>query len=360
MARPLQRRAGICYRLRMAPSTQWRELAAPGEQAHLERLANELLELQRRAAKGGKPARGLHAKQQAAVEAEFEILDILPAHARVGPFEKPGRYKAWVRFSNGSGTRQPDRKPDVRGVAIKLVGVEGRKIIDGLQDAVTQDFLLVRNPAMPFPTPDDFVWLVKATASPALMPLKAIARFGFARGWALLRSLVSNLRVPATSAATTRYYSALPIRFGDYAVKYRLQPHARDTGPLPASPEAFGDDLADRLRQGPISYDFQVQFFQDEQTTPIEDASREWLETDAPFLTVARLVIPKQDLASPRGAAVSRFVDTLSFDPWHCVEALRPLGQTMRARNVAYRLSTRERGAAREPDGTERLDHEVA
>jgi hypothetical protein len=31
----------------------------------------------------------------------------------------------------------------------------------------------------------------------------------------------------------------------------------------------------------------------------------------------------------------------------------------MRARNQAYRLSTQERGAAKEPDGTERFDGEA-
>lgn len=345
----------------MTPSTQWQEQVLPGEQEHLTRLANELLDLQRATSRGGKPDRALHAKQQAAVAAEFEVLDILPAHARVGPFAKPARYRTWVRFSNGSGRRQTDRAPDVRGVALKLVGVEGRKVIDGLQDALTQDFLLVRNPALPFASADDFVWLVKAAATtPALLPLKALARFGPVRGFAFLRGLLNSLRVPATSAATTRYYGALPIRFGDYAVKYCLEPHARDDGALSSAPDAFGDDLAARLREGPVTYDFRIQFFRDEETTPIEDASKEWLETDSPFLTVGRLVIPKQELASPRGAAVARFVDTLSFDPWHCVEALRPLGQMMRARNVAYRLSTLERGAAREPDGTERLDEEVA
>ena len=46
-------------------------------------------------------------------------------------------------------------------------------------------------------------------------------------------------------------------------------------------------------------------------------------------------------------------MERLSFDPWHAGEDFRPLGNMMRARNVAYRLSTQERGAAAEPEGTE-------
>ena len=46
----------------------------------------------------------------------------------------------------------------------------------------------------------------------------------------------------------------------------------------------------------------------------------------------------------------------MSFDPWHAPEDYRPLGNMMRARNPAYRLSTIERqAAAPEPNGTESL-----
>ena len=39
----------------------------------------------------------------------------------------------------------------------------------------------------------------------------------------------------------------------------------------------------------------------------------------------------------------------MSFDPWHAREDLRPLGNLMRARNHAYRISTQKRGAIAEP-----------
>ena len=110
------------------------------------------------------------------------------------------------------------------------------------------------------------------------------------------------------------------------------------------------EDLSARLRQGPIHYDFQVQFFVDETRTPIEDHSVEWKEADAPFVTLARLTLAKQDPDSPRGERVAEFVDKLSFDPWHAVKELRPLGNIMRARNVAYRVSTQERGVSPEPN----------
>jgi hypothetical protein len=92
-----------------------------------------------------------------------------------------------------------------------------------------------------------------------------------------------------------------------------------------------------------------VQFYRDRERTPIEDASVEWREEDAPFLTVARLTLPQQDLESAEGKRVQDYVEQLSFDPWHATEDFRPLGDMMRARNHAYRVSTQTRGAAREP-----------
>ena len=50
-------------------------------------------------------------------------------------FARPGRYRAYVRFSNGASAHQPDGKGDVRGVAIKVLGVAGTKIIPGLETA---------------------------------------------------------------------------------------------------------------------------------------------------------------------------------------------------------------------------------
>src|SRR5258708_1635702 len=74
----------------------------------------------------------------------------------------PATYGAYVRYSNGSGARQADTKGDVRGIAIKVVGVPGKKIIPGLEDAQTQDFLLIRTPATPFRNADEFIAVVTA------------------------------------------------------------------------------------------------------------------------------------------------------------------------------------------------------
>jgi hypothetical protein len=343
----------------MPPSTDWKESIPADESERFERHAEELRDMQRRAAaQSGRTSRALHAKGNLGVLGEITVLPDLPEHARAGVLASPGTYRAYVRFSNGGGRHQADKKPDVRGVAVKVVGVPGKKIIPGLEDARTQDFLLIKTPATPFRDADEFVAVVRAADRPLPGLPRLFSEIGVGRSLKLLRKLAAGLGDPVTSLAATRYYSALPIQLGPYAVHYALFPHAKaDPAARPgASADYLGEELADRLRGGPVSYDLRVQFYVDAERTPIEDASVEWREEVSPFLTVARLTIPQQDASSPRGRRLSDFVERLSFDPWHATTDLRPLGNMMRARNHAYRLSTQERGAAGEPDGSESHD----
>ena len=341
----------------MTPSTEWKERIEDGEEARLLAHAEAIRAMQRKRAQDGHTDRALHAKGTAGILGTFEVLGDLPDHARQGLFATPGTYAAYARFSNGAGAKQSDRKGDVRGVAVKVVGVPGKKVIPGMEDAKTQDFLLIRTPAIPFRDAHEFVAVVTAAANPALLLPRVIARLGFGRAFELLPKLSKGLGMPMPSLATTRWFSAAPIRFGAYAVHYALDPQAPGDDPPPASsPDYLGADLAARLSKRALVWDFRVQFFVDETKTPIEDASVEWKEADAPFVTVARLTLPQQDLASPRGRKIADHIETLSFDPWHALVEHRPLGGVMRARNHAYRLSTKERQAAPEPDGSERWD----
>src|SRR3954469_19039151 len=141
----------------MSPATDWKESIPHDEQARFERHAELLREFQRARAAKHPVARGLHGKGQAGLEAELIVLPDLPEHARIGLFARPASYRGYVRYSNGNGGRQSDQKPDVRGIALKVVGVEGKKIIPGMESARTQDFLAIAGPSTPFRNADDFV-----------------------------------------------------------------------------------------------------------------------------------------------------------------------------------------------------------
>jgi hypothetical protein len=340
------------------PSTQWKEDVAADEDARFGRLAEQLRELQRRQSRRGGAGRALHRKGHVGVAATFEVLADLPAPARQGLFAKPAQYRAYVRFSNGASARQHDHRGDVRGIAIKLLGVPGKKVIPGLEAATTQDFLLIQSATTPFRGPDEFVAFVRAAANPVTALPKLLFGVGPRRLAIVAGSLRHALSAPVPSMAMIAFHSALPVRWGDYAGKYRLTPIASAAPPPPATngkrrgADHLAAELAERLAAGPLRWDFAVQLYRDPASTPIEDSTVPWSDERAPPVVVARLVVERQDVASEHGRALATLVERLAFDPWHALVEHRPLGAMMRARNHAYRLSTAERSAAPEPEGS--------
>lgn len=323
----------------------WKEEIAPGEAEELEQLAVRLREMQK---SRGQKGRALHLKQHAGVRATLSTFGDLPAWARVGIFSAPAEYGAYVRFSNGSGLSAADRTPDVRGVAVKVVGVPGKKLIKGFEDAKTQDFLAILTQTVAFRNPKEFVGVVLAAAgSPALLLPRMIGALGF-RLFGLLPKLQSALKTPVPSLGQATFYSALPIRWGETAAKYSFVPLSVPDAAAEVSKgedNRLRTDLAARLAKGPIEWELRAQPFVSADKTPIEDPTKEW---ESPWTAVGKLTMPKQEL----DPALDSKVDKMSFDPWHAPEEFRPLGAMMRARAIAYRESVIERGATSELDIT--------
>jgi hypothetical protein len=321
------------------------ETVASDEGPRFEGYGAELAEIQRqRAAKGGPVKRALHLKPHTGVVAELVVN--APEAARVGVFATPGqRYPVYVRFSNGAGVGQPDKAPDVRGFALKLVGVPGPKIISGLEQEQTQDFLFINDPAIPFRDPVEFMAFVRAAkGGPALMVPKLFAGVGLGRGFSILKRALSSPKV--LSFATHAFHTAGPISFGSSAAKLGLFPVPGPNIAASTGDHFLRDDLVQRLKAGPLAWSLRAQLFVDDQTTPIEDASVVW---SGPWVDLATLTIPQQDPDSAKGQEIATLVELLSFDPWHSIAEHRPLGAIMRARAVAYKASVLERHAAPEP-----------
>jgi hypothetical protein len=107
-------------------------------------------------------------------------------------------------------------------------------------------------------------------------------------------------------------------------------------------------------------FDILVQRQTDARRMPIEDDGVEWPESLSPFVPVATLHIPAQRFDSYRQLA---FAGNLSYNPWHSLEAHRPLGSQNRARRAVYlqlsELRQRMSGTPHvEPTGDESFDDE--
>ena len=72
--------------------------------------------------------RDAHAKAHGCVRAVFEVSQTLDPY-RFGIFAAPRTYQAWIRFSNGRVPVLPDSAKDARGMAVKVLGVDGPKAI---------------------------------------------------------------------------------------------------------------------------------------------------------------------------------------------------------------------------------------
>lgn len=321
----------------MAPSTEWREQIAADEDARYGRYAEQFAALQaRNSAKAG-DGRALHRKQLLALNASFDVLPDLPAHARQGLCATPGPHRAVVRLSNGGAVARADLRPDIRGFALKIFDVSGPAAMGG--EATSQDFLMINHEIFSFSTSDEFVSLaLAASAGGGALVKYLFKRYGLFGTFKTMRKLGKTINAPFSGFATERVSTAAPLAWGPYAVKVRMVPRGTNAVNADAKND-WAADIKARLAKEALSWDFQVQFFESEATTPIENPSVAW---PSPWVTVGRLTIPVQSFDD---AALDAKIEKTKFDPWNALMAHRPLGDVMRARKASYFASQKARHA---------------
>lgn len=115
----------------------------PDEEVYIAKLTELLKKTVIETYPPGATLRDAHPKQHGTVAAQFTVEPDLPPELQVGVFSKPATYDAFVRFSNANPTVSADIRRDVRGMAIKLIGVKGKKVIDDGLSENTHDFVLI-------------------------------------------------------------------------------------------------------------------------------------------------------------------------------------------------------------------------
>ncbi|GBF51709.1 catalase domain protein [Leptospira ryugenii] len=321
-------------------SKEWKETPLPQEESIFQKYSEPFKQLQeRKNAQYGK-GRGLHRKQLLAIKAEFEVLKEIPKEAKFGLFEKPKKYDAILRLSNGGMDIKKDSGPDIRGFSIKVKGLSGKSALGGKTDS--QDFLLINHATFSLPDFESFIQLVLALGQgvPSLFK-HLISKHGFFGALKKMGDSAKTMGKPFQSFVTEPFHSAAPIQCGPYAAKVRLKPLKSPNGK--SGKENWAVDVSNHLIEGPIIYDFQLQFYVDPIQTPIENPTIEWKESDTPFITVARLTIPKQTLDLEQSTDFAKSVEASTFDPWNALEQHKPLGQIMRARKFYYLQSQNTR-----------------
>lgn len=326
-----------------APSTGWKEVIAPDEEARYAGFARTFAEIQKRKSARYGTGRALHRKQLTAALGTLDVLDGLPEFTRHGLFATPGVHETWVRLSNGGLDRANDPMPDIRGFAFKVFGVHGPSAL-GNGPAQSQDFLLINQEQFAFPGSQEFVDFVSAASNGNGALLKfLVKRYGLLGSTVRLARMIKTVGRPFGGFATEPLFSAVPMACGPYAVRVKLQPSPGNGTPTPGARSNWGADFRSRLARQSLHWDVQLQPFTSEALTPIEDASVNWR---TPYTTVARLMLPMQDGDSPQGQTLAQRAEAGVFDPWQALAEHRPLGDVQRARKVVYFESQKGRGAA--------------
>lgn len=273
--------------------------------------------------------RDVHLKMHAVLTAEFSVEPDLPADLRVGLFAEARSYPAWVRLSNASNMVKPDGSPDIRGMAIKLMGVPGPRLLASQAGETTHDFIVITAPMFPTRDVRQFLGLDKAVVGNLWDKLVFFVTHPKV-AWLLFRTFKRH-----ANPLQLRYFSAVPYAFGDRVAKYGATPHVGRPDPLPFDPpeNQLRQAAAAQLARGDAVFDFCVQLQTDPRSMPVEDASCLWSEQASPFRKVATLRIPAQAFDTD---ARNAFGENLSFTPWRCLPEHRPLGGINRARRIVY------------------------
>lgn len=318
-----------------------------------EQLARQIGEViaasvSRRAAHDGKAVRDAHPKAHGCVTASFRVEDDLsfdgPGGRTVdlarGAFKPGAVYDAWVRFSNSDADpARADTESDGRGMAVRLLGVPGEKLLRPAPDEDAQDFIMISHPVFMIDDPADYLSLTKGVnpASPwerVLGLLRVPIALGV-QGVGNARAITS-LRI--ANPLQTRYWSMVPYQLGTgegtMAVKYSARSCVAQQDPIPSN---VGHDylraaMRDTLRNGDACMEFLVQPRTDA-SQDVEDSRTEWTEAEAPFYKVATIAIPRQEFDTPER---NDFCENIAFNPWHALPEHRPLGAVNRMRKVIY------------------------
>jgi len=342
--------------LRYQPSMEaWEENEAETERE----LVDTLISIARTVHNDeGHAFRAVHAKSHGLLLAKFTVLDDLPTYLRQGLFAEPRSYPMAMRFSTVPGDLLDDNISTPRGLAMKIVGVEGERVA-GAEATVTQDFVMVNGGTFSVPTARKFVGKIKLLAAttdkaPRLKKVFAAALRG-------LESLLEKAGTespalkamgghPKTHVLGETYFSQVPILFGPYIAKLCVVPTSPAllaledaTVDLSGHPDGLREAVVEHFRTNGGIWELRVQLCTDLENMPIEDAGVTWPEEQSPFIAVARIEAgPQLAWSAARSSAVD---DAMAFNPWHALAAHRPLGSIMRVRKAAYRAASEFRSA---------------
>ncbi|MFW1760033.1 catalase family protein [Acinetobacter calcoaceticus] len=319
------------------------EKLQPNEDVLAQNIAQVIEKSIREQYTAGNALRDAHPKAHGCVRAEFHVSKNIPAQFAKGVFIPDQSYQAWIRFSNASNdASSADIDKDARGIAIKLLGVSGTKILESEKQATTQDFIMINHPVFFANDAKRYLSFINDVNSQNMIRKLHIP---FALGFRGTMNALGARNSQIANPLYARYWSMVPYQLGlgndRQAVKYSVRTCSVTANNLPKDPshDFLREALKNTLQQTDACMEFLIQPRTSNKML-VEDSMTEWDEKAAPFYQVATIHIPKQNFDTPEQ---NKFCENLSFTPWHALPAHKPLGAVNRMRKVIYENISRVR-----------------
>jgi hypothetical protein len=296
-------------------------------------LKDEMLRTYPPSPNGKRQLRQIHPKMNGCVKAEFIIEKGLAPELRVGLFKEERSFPAWIRFSNGKTHPIPDYKKDIRGFAIKIMNVPGKKLDITDPDITSHDFILMNTKNFVSGNVKKFADILSVVTTP--LTLTSLPRkIGIAFSNLDVLKRAGKAAVKIDHPCELSYFSTTPFRFGGEtkAVKYAVVPSPSNKllTPDKTSEDLLRVNFGATVKENSLEYDFMVQFQTDAVKMPVEDPTVVW---DSPLIKLATIRIPTQICDTPERNEMG---DNLSFNSWHCLPEHQPLGSFNRVRKFIY------------------------
>ena len=168
-----------------------------------------------------------------------------------------------LRISSASGKVRSDNAKDLRGFAIKIMGVQGERYKTQNEEKKTQDFVLLSYPTMPLGTVKLFHDAVYYSIK--WSPLVFLSRLAVSGNFHIINEL-RKARQNQTSPLDIRYWSTTPYLYGtDLVVKYSIVPTSNMKSVLPSNltDHYLTENMEKHLAAHEASFDFMIQVHKD-------------------------------------------------------------------------------------------------
>ena len=339
------------------------EKPEPDEHVVFDEISRTMQHITRKMASRYRHAyRPVHAKSHGVLVGTLQVLPGLPPELAQGLFARPGSYPVVMRFSTNPGDMLADNVSSPRGLAVKVIGVQGEQLPSNA-GATTQDFVCVNANAFAAPDAAGFLKTLKTLDKALEVPegAKHAVSVAAQTANAVLKAVhlpspaLEGLGAAATHILGESFSTVAPIRYGSYVGKVGFAPKSENlkalTGKhvdLSADYNALEELIKHFFRRETGVWEVKVQLAlaedaslaEKEKSFPIEKADAEWPEKaqggkpGSPWVPVAQITVAAQDSYSD---ARQLYVDEqLSFTPWHGLAVHQPLGNIMRSRLKAY------------------------